>query len=187
MSSPSTNANKGRVIAFTRWFIVLMCAGFVCGGAMSFWHGLRERRLNNEAAGWPAAEAQVLRGWVKTVETKTGNYNQYRGQIYEVMVDFTFTIEGQTLNGSSPAPRQIGDEEGKIEAQAIADSFAPGSSLPVYYQPGNPKENRLRRIEVATHVWIWFAVLGGLMVPASLYGIWWMLCRFERVQKSSLP
>lgn len=174
---PSANTPQGGAIAFARWAGVLACAGLAAGGAMALWHGLGERWQNTEAAGWPGAEAQVLRGWVKAPEKQPDGTQRYRSQLHEVMVDYTFSVEGQSLTASSAAPRQIGDEEGMTAAQAIADSYAPGSTLPVYYQPGNPRVSRLCRVEISSHMWLWYAILGGAAVPVGLVGIWWMACR----------
>jgi hypothetical protein len=185
MTPPGANANRGWIIVFTRWFVVIMCAGFGAAGGFALWSGLKERKTNTEAASWPSAKGSVLRSWVRTVEGKSGKQPgpQYRSQMYDVMIEYSFTAEGQTITASSAAPRQIVDEEGRTAAQAIADSFVPGAAITVYYRPGNPRENRLQRVEVSSSVWLWWAVLGGITVLASLPAIWWMVCRFER-QKS---
>lgn len=182
MSNSAPSRNPSGVIAFTRWFCVLMFAGFCAGGVAALVSGLQERKTNSEAASWPTTEGTVERGWVKTIERKTGNQtaNQYRGEMHEVMIDYTFTAEGQTISASSVGPSQCGEDGGKVEAQAIADSFVPGRKIDVFYKPGEPKESRLRRVEVSSSVWLFFAIGGAVTVPAALLGIWWMIFRYER-------
>jgi hypothetical protein len=180
---PSRTSEPSRgFVASSRWLVVLMCAATSIGGALVFRHGLAERRLNHEATQWPEAEGRVERGWVKTTETRGGSSanRSYHNAFYEVMVDYTFAAENLVFAKTSPAPRQIGEDEGKTVAQSIADSYAPGTKITVFYRPGNPAESRLRRVEVNSIVWLWFAIAGGLTVFTSIGGGWWILHRFGR-------
>jgi hypothetical protein len=186
MTATAPPRNPPGVIAFTRWFCVAMFAGLCVGGVLAFFSGLEQRKLNTEAATWPIAEGTVTRGWVKTIQTKTGSKPglEYRGEMQEVMIDYTFTAGGQSFSASSRGPRQVGEDEGKVVAQTIADSYVPGTSIPVHYKPDDPKISRLCIVEVSSSAWLWFAITGALTVPATLFGIWWMIFRFERRKKA---
>jgi hypothetical protein len=182
MSTSAPSRNPPGVIAFTRWFCVLIFAGFCAGGVAALRSGIEQRKMNSEAAYWPTAEGTVERGWVKTIQTKTGNKSgkERRGEMQEVMIDYTFSAEGQTIRATNPGPSQCGEDGGKVEAQAIADSFVPGRKIDVFYKPGEPKESRLRRVEVSSSAWLFLAIGGGLTIPATLVGICWMNFRYER-------
>jgi hypothetical protein len=182
MSISTPSRNPPGVNAFTRWFCVLILVVFCAGGAAALVNGWKRRGTNSDTASWPTAEGTVERGWVKSIETKTGSNSgkERRGEIQEVMIDYTFTAEGQTIRATSPGPSQCGEEGGKVEAQAIADSFVPGRKIDVFYKPGEPQESRLRRVEVSSSAWLFWAIGGGLTIPATLVGIWWMVFRYER-------
>ncbi len=182
MNPSSSTPTEGCLIAFTRWFLVLLLGGLLAGGGVSLWHGLAEREKNTAAGNWPITEARVLRAWVKTSEFRatTTQGLPHRGKIYQVMVEYTYVVNGRMFSGRSLGPRQVLEDEGEIAAQAIADSYAPGSSLPVYYQPDKPSESRLCRVQVSSTTWQWFAVWGGLAIPPCLLGIWWLIWRYER-------
>jgi hypothetical protein len=178
----ASRANRG-VIAFTRWFSVVMFAGFAVAGGFAFWGGWQERSSNKESVEWPEASGRVSRAWVKTSDVKTSRNPgaQHQNERYEVMVDFSFTAEGQAVTNTALAPRQVAEDEGQAAAQTIADSLAPGTPITIYYKPGNPRQNRLRRVEVSPNTWMWVGLIGGSLVAlVSLFGIWWMLSRFER-------
>jgi hypothetical protein len=183
MTAPFTNANQGWIVGFTRWFTVLICVGLAVGGGYVCWNGWKKCRLNADSTEWPNAEGKVARAYVKTYDLKasTRPWVQQHSQRFEVMVDYTFSAEGQNVHATSNAPRQVSDDEGQTSAQTIADSYAPGSTITVYYQPGNPKQSRLRWVEVSSSGWMWLWLIGGgVMVLGSLVWMWWMVRRYER-------
>jgi hypothetical protein len=159
-----------------------MFAGLCAGGVMALLHGLEQRNLNPDPATWPTAKGTVSRGWVKTSVMKVGNQPgpEYRNETHDVMVDYTFTARGQSFTASSIGPRQVTENEGRAEAQAIADSYVPGATIAVYYKPDRPTESRLRRVEVSSRAWLFFVLAGALTVPGALFGIWWMIFRYPR-------
>lgn len=185
---PSRTSEPSRgFVASSRWLAVPFCIAAAVGGALVFRHGLAERLRNHEATQWPEAEGRVERGWVKTVETRGGSSanRSYHNAFYEVMVDYTFAAGNLVFAKTSPAPRQIGEDEGRTVAQSIADSYAPGTKITVFYRPGNPAESRLRRVEVSSNVWLWFAVAGGLIMFTSVGGGWWIFRRCGRNTKTT--
>lgn len=184
MNPSGATTNQGCIVAFSRWCGVLMCLAFTVAGGAALWHGLDERQKNTAAQPWPVAEAKVLNARVKTIEPKTASKSgpQHRSTMYQVIIAYSYTVDGKIFSGIAPAPRQIADEEGASAAQAIADSFTAGSAITVYYRPERPAESRLSRVEVASSTWLWFAIGGGIAIPINLLGIWWLLTRFERTR-----
>ena len=182
MNPSGATHDQGCVIAFSRWFGVLMCLGLAVAGGAALWHGVEERQIQSAAQIWPVVQAKVLNARVKSNEPKNGNKPgpQYRSVVYQVVIAYSYTVDGKIFSGTAPAPRQIADDEGASAAQAIADSYTAGSIVRAYYRPERPSESRLSRVEVASTMWLWFAIGGGLMIPASLLGIWWLFARFER-------
>jgi|GEM_PF-5097898 len=188
MNPSGATTNQGCIIAFSRWFGVLLCLALAVAGGAALWHGLEERQKNPAGLQWPVAEAKVLNARVKTTEPKMANKpgEQHRSTMYQVTIAYSYTVDGKIFSGIAPAPRQIADEEGASAAQAIADSFTAGSAITVYYRPERPAESRLSRVETASHVWLGFAIGGGVTVLISLLGIWWLLMRFERARPLSV-
>jgi hypothetical protein len=160
-----------------------MCLGFLAGGVAAIRAGFGEWQLNRESASWPEVAGTVAKAWVKHRAVKTGNdpSQQDRSDMYEVFVDYTFTAEGKTLSKTSTSPQQTPDGENTQEAaDDVAASFQPGEKIAVYYQPGNPDESRLKRVEVSSTAWLVLGVGGGSpAVLLSLVGIWYMLFRFQ--------
>ena len=180
---PPTRATPkpGAAIVLPRWVIVLALLLFGAGGSVAIWQGIALRRVNE----WPTAEGTVARSWIKVTEKRAAAPGvNPRPEIHEVMVDYTFVLHGHTYSNTGAAPRQIEEDEGETAAQAVADSFAPGSKIDVFYQLENPADNRLRRIEILSNTWLIFVVFGAWFALGSVIGIFLTFRRGARHEPS---
>lgn len=155
-------------IVLPRWVIVLTLVLFGAGGGVAIWQGLALRRVNE----WPTAEGTVARSWIKVTEKRAASPGvAARPEKHEVMVDYTFVVNGRSYSATDAAPRQIEEDEGETAAQAVADFFAPGSKIDVFYQLEDPGDNRLRRVEVLSNTWLMFVVFGAWFALGSAIGL----------------
>jgi hypothetical protein len=170
--------NSGCMVWFTKIFVIAMCLGILAAGVAATKTGWEQWRLNRESGGWPEAEGTVLRAWVDYTQVKTGNQttNTQTSDMFVVKIDYAVKLDGREFTKTSDAPRQSDAKPStRPAAEAVTATYEPLSAIPVYYKPGDPENTlRLERVEVASAVWIFLGVGGGLLsIILSLWGAWW--------------
>jgi len=158
--------------------VILACGalfglGMTAGGVALLAHVPAGWREMHEV--WNPAPGLILRSGVKSRLVRTGNQpkNSHSSTFYTVVLDCSYRVDHQELTSkAAPAPRQAAHEASLEEAQTIADSYRPGESITVYYDPTDVTRARLD--EKGPNGQFIIGLLGGALLPLCGLGFtWW--------------
>lgn len=178
MSQPTPQTSPG-IIAFTRWFSLLLVLGLLAGGVVAIQSAITEFRLSREASHWPEVQATVVKATVEQISGRNGG-SPSRTYVYTVYLEYKFSVNGKEFTARHPAAKQAEHAQSPAEADAVAAEFKPGTQVPVYYDPGNPAESRLQRHPFSAALLIFMLVAGGVAVVGGLAASWYLLFRFGK-------
>jgi hypothetical protein len=178
-NSPSTGPPKALIfaviglivlvagLALTRnkqWIAVLFALAFpgMIAGAM-----VMKMREVRRAATWTQANARILKSELSTVEEKIAG-NKTRTVTLPI-VEYEFTKGFDKIQGNRVSIGEIAP--GSVEVQQALERYRVGASVPVYYNPANPRESVLDR-ELPRYfavAWVFVAVLTVVLVGGALW------------------
>lgn len=149
-------------------------AFLLCGIPM-LWLALRTFARDRAIARWPRAEGTMLRAALtkstsRVTDKNTGlsSYHDY----YTPVVRYTYSVAGETFEGTSIARTLDGLQTSHVAAQRIIDRYPVGAKVEVLYDPTDPKSAHLEtRRSVGGIILFVFGlalfVLGGSLVVLS--------------------
>ncbi len=113
-----------------------------------------------ESAGWPTAPGEVVESRVEpvTVSGMAGDIARW-----QPIITYTYEVDGQMYTNDAVTFREGHTFNAQAEAEAVTARYAPGQSVEVAYQPGDPQNAVLER-RVPTESYLIAA--GGLIVLA---------------------
>jgi hypothetical protein len=158
--------------------VILACGalfglGMIAGGVALLAQVPAGWRVMHEV--WNPAPGIILRSGVKSRQVRTGNQpkNYHSSTFYTVVLDCSYRVDDRELiSKAAPAPRQGAHEANLEEAQAVADSYRPGESITVYYDPKDMTRTRLDAKGPNGQFVI--GLLGGILLPLCGLGFtWW--------------
>lgn len=129
--------------------IVALVLGFI---------GLRQRARVNATKAWPTVSGQVLHS---TVEARRSHSSEggYSTSYYPVVV-YQYQVNGRAyqsnqINAGSP----IGRGSQRFVEQYVAENYAPGAVVQVYYDPENPQQAVLEHKATSGNILLIVAVV----------------------------
>jgi hypothetical protein len=125
--------------------LFLIC-GCVSLGFMSFLVSEGAKRLVNAAASytWPTAEGKVISSTVSTGKVLVPRPQPMEQTVYQADVLYEYVVAGRTYSSSMVT---FGDYSSPdpSHADSIVKKYPVGSSVTVYYSPGEPETSVLER------------------------------------------
>jgi hypothetical protein len=162
-------------------FGVLMIAAIVFGGgawaatvfalafpgiiALAAYVKMREA---DRAAKWTKANAKVLRA-----ELVTRTVHGKPAQVPDIEYEFTVGMDFDKVRGNRVTLAEI---IGPEETKRMMSQYRVGTSVPVYYDPANPKDSVIER-DVPRFVFHAGFGFAAFLALAILAGAWWFLIR----------
>ena len=147
---------------------------FTAVGVPMVWLAQRVFDKDRAIARWPRAPGVVttsrLKSWNQKVRDRNGLY--YDQTVYAPVVGYTYTVDGQVLEGEVIARSVEGVAMGQSGAQRVIDRYPEQKQVMVLYNPIDPKNAYLevRRSTGAVILLLfgclWFAI-GTLLVVLS--------------------
>jgi hypothetical protein len=142
------------------WLIMALFAMFIpCAIAGKILYKMRD--LRREAA-WPSAQGSIVRSESKAVKKKRGDDPTTVGTA--PLIEYVFSVGGLEYRG-----RRIGTGEisaSSSEVGAVLERYRMGRSVPVFYNPENPKDAVLERNPPASPT-----VMYGIAADVVLVGL----------------
>ena len=120
------------------------------------------------ASSWSKATAKIVQS---QLVTKTINNQEV--QVAGVEYEFAIGMDFNKMRGSRVTLAEV---EGPHGAQEILSRYRVGTSVPVYYNPANPKESVLER-DMPTKVFAAIWALVAVLTLGVLGGAYWFLLR----------
>lgn len=129
-----------------------------------------QKKLSEESLHWPMAKGTVL-------ESEVHRYTS-SGEVSPSKVHHVPRIVYQFERGGSRYESDqrsiMGEDYDSDEAQRIVDAYPVGSSITVYFQPGNPEESVLQRgyseeqSRIGTLVLVAFLLFSGVAIVCGI-------------------
>ncbi len=136
--------------------ILAICVGYGAGVWFSAL-ALRKRAAMERAKSWLSARGRILESTVYKDPNRDATHFRIR---YEFHV-------GERIEGSTP--RIAGDWFwNKKQQAAFVARYAPGQEVEVFYDPRDPKQNCLDRIDNSGISAMWMIALGGTLLASLL-------------------
>lgn len=162
--------------AFPRrwWLLIAVVWGVVGVVGFGAWMIAHEGRLAEESAGWPWVQGTVL-------SSSASVGGGYRSPVtYGVAIRYRFDVDGHTYEGRRTAFSPHFSRQG---SQAMVESHPPGSSVLVYYRPGEP-ETCVLQPGGRTETWVVVVLaLTGLVIAALAAFMTWFALSISRLPR----
>lgn len=111
---------------------------------------LTTRRKVSQVRGWPSTQGVVMSS---TVESRSSGDDG--GLVDYPVVKYSYQVGAQAFQGHRIAP---GPEPRGSGARRVADRYAQGAPVPVFYNPQNPSDAVLEKQAPAQN-WMWFILV----------------------------
>ena len=145
---------------------LILGALFIGLGLYLILRSLMRRRQAHASVNWPTAEGKIL---ATSVRTERRSMNQGSFEVYMPVARYAYSVAGTAYEGSviRPGTDQFGYSKTE-EAQAQADKYPLGATVPVRYDPANPSAAVLETAEYGSGRNI-FAGIISLAIGAVLF------------------
>ena len=160
-------------------FFILFISVFYLVGFGLLGYGIRSAIRSNAAASWPTTSGSVVD---VELERREGND---AGTVYEVKVNYTYTINGMLLKGTTLAFGYAASS-GLEAHEAIYEKLKNSQSVEVRYDPSDPTSSVL---SYGMHLTIRFTLAFAITWLAFVIGftvLWWLGTRNDDVLMQNL-
>jgi hypothetical protein len=144
----------------------ILGAVFLIAGVGFVIHTIRLSRKVQEAQMWPSVKGLVTTSVVK----RSGGKNR----VYRAKIRYTYTVHGHEFTGRRYALGGEVNTSSRGPAEARCVKYPEGSEPEVYYDPANPKDACLERVQEGKAFVIGigglFAAIGAAMLLGFLPG-----------------
>jgi hypothetical protein len=150
------------------WLFPLCLGGiFAVVGIGLVVFGLRERKKAKAAESWPTANGSILSARLdQQTRTERSDGRTYTRTSYTPIIEYTYTVGGQTYQGSRVFPgASMSYDHGT--AQNIVNRYQPGAAVAVHYDPGDPTQAVLETKSKGGNL---FLILGGVFAALGIVG-----------------
>lgn len=146
---------------FTRIQVVgvLFCAV----GSFVVYHALRMARKVREAQLWPSVKGRVVKSYVK----RSGRKNR----VYRAVLRYTYSVRGRQYKGRRYALGGELDTSSLARAEARCARYPEDSEPEVFFDPSNPKDSCLERVQEGKLFVIFMGVMFAGIGLAMLAGL----------------
>jgi hypothetical protein len=154
------------------FLIVLGSGAFLLGLGVVIWIVVTKRRGQGEA-NWPRVEGHVESSKVVPFERETPEGMAWS---FTPVVHYAYVV-GETAYASQQRNVYPDETSTFVEperAQAVVDTYRPGSSVRVFYNPANPKQAVLEVPKPAAHNAVIFYGVTNMVAGAIIIalGVW---------------
>ncbi len=134
---------------------------------------VRVKRRDQGAAEWPKVTGVIEEAFVYQHERHT---QEQRHITYTPVVKYTYTVAGETHTSRKRdfAPQAEASYRNKAQAEGHVAAYPPGSEVPVYYNPDNPRQAVLKtKKPIDHHSELWFGVMNVVVgISILALGLW---------------
>jgi hypothetical protein len=146
-----------------------LCLGgiFAAVGIGLIVFGLRDRKKAKATETWPTANGTILSARLdQQTRTERNQGRTYTRTSYTPIIEYTYTVGGQTHQGSRIFPgTSMSYDHGT--AQNIVNRYQPGAAVTVHYDPGDPTQAVLETKAKGGNL---FLILGGVFALLGIVG-----------------
>jgi hypothetical protein len=131
------------------------------------WTAYRDGR---RSLGWPSVPGRVTSSMVRRETTETESRLEWT---YYPAVSYDYRVNGQAFNGTRIGVGGVVGTSRSEDAEAVANRYAVGSNVDVYYDPAEPEYAVLVRGANVFGVWVTAAGGAGSLIFGILFAVTW--------------
>lgn len=151
-------------------FLIVLGSGvLLLGLAYVIWIILTKRR-HQGTPNWPKVSGQIAKATVNVFEWETPGGLE---RSYTPLIHYFYEVDGQTYFATerNVYPYYTATYRDPLKAERVITRYAEGSTVPIYYNPANPKQSVLSIPKPAMHNAVLYFGLANILAGAIILAL----------------